>query len=39
VPKRLCEVTGDNDPKERWIPIEASSAFEAAIYYWGMVAA
>lgn len=39
MPKGVCEVTDNNDPEQRWIPIEARSAFEAAINYWGMVAA
>ena len=39
MPQRMCEVTGDNDPEQRWIPVEAASAFEAVINYWGMVAA
>ena len=39
MPKRACEVTGDNDPEGRWIQIEARSAFEAVINYWGTVAA
>ena len=37
--KRVCEVTGDNDPQQRWLTVEAMSTCHAAIVYWDMVAA
>jgi hypothetical protein len=39
MPGRVCEVTGDNDPQQRWLTVEAMSTCHAAIVYWDMVAA
>jgi hypothetical protein len=37
VPKRGCEVSGDNDSEQRRISIEATSVFRAAELYYDTV--
>ena len=39
MPTGACEVTGDNDPDQRWVPIKARSAFEAVVFYYGTILA
>lgn len=36
--KRLCYVTADSDPSGEWMEIEATSVFQAGIYYCGTCA-
>ena len=36
---KTCQVTADSDPSQFWMTVEASSVFNAAIYYCGAWAA
>src|SRR5215831_6320672 len=36
--KRTCQVTADSDPAQRWMTVEATSIFHAALYYCGACA-
>jgi hypothetical protein len=37
--QKTCQVTADSDPAQRWMTVEATSVFHAAIYYCGACAA